>query len=200
MSSKKDLQEEIFWIEALRTGGTARERAILAINKAYQGFIFKAKAQYRLGQEDLVDCYTDALIAVSQHVETGRFKGESRLSTYFFRIFSNRCIDKVRANTTQFQKAKQDWQEAFVHLPDRSQDILTQLIDRDQLQQVKKLMESLGERCKKVLWYSSYWGFSPAEIAEKMGFKSPQSASSQRYQCLQALRKKLNNNSYADRP
>ncbi|MEM6347737.1 MAG: sigma-70 family RNA polymerase sigma factor [Bacteroidota bacterium] len=191
MKLKATQQDETQWIAAIRQGGVARERAIHALNLAYRGYLVQQKQKLKLSEEDVIDCYTDAVVAVSEHVVDGRFAGESRLSTYFFRIFSNRCIDKLRSNTTNIKKAQQDWSEAFVHLPDRAQDFLRSMMDQEKLELVLSYLDALGERCRQILWYSAYWGYSPKEIAEKMNFSSPKSASSQRYQCLQALKKNL---------
>ncbi|MEL6653525.1 MAG: sigma-70 family RNA polymerase sigma factor, partial [Bacteroidota bacterium] len=114
-----------------------------------------------------------------------------RKSTYFFRIFSNRCIDKLRSRTTNFSKAQQEWSDAFAHLPDRAQNFMQRFLDQERLEAVKGHLRALGERCQQILWYSAYWGYSPKEIAEKMKFSSAKSASSQRYQCLQQLKKRL---------
>ncbi|MEL6845193.1 MAG: sigma-70 family RNA polymerase sigma factor [Bacteroidota bacterium] len=183
--------EEAQYIAAIRAGGIARERATHALNLAFRGYLPQQRQKLKLSQEDAIDCYTDALVAVCEQIANGRFGGESRLSTYFFRIFSNRCIDKLRSRTTNFSKAQQEWSDAFAHLPDRAQNFMQRFLDQERLEAVKGHLRALGERCQQILWYSAYWGYSPKEIAEKMKFSSAKSASSQRYQCLQQLKKRL---------
>ena len=69
------------------------------------------------------DCsmeYSDAVLTVIEHLTSGRFEGRSELETYLYQIFTNKCVDLIRRNTTK---------KAQVHLPEQLTDSLNLLPD-----------------------------------------------------------------------
>ncbi|MEL6672392.1 MAG: sigma-70 family RNA polymerase sigma factor [Bacteroidota bacterium] len=181
MAGKSSFDQEI--IRDLQLGGVVRERAEYKLYRAYMYFVRERPRKYRLSDEEAQDAYTEAFLAVTDHVVTGRFRGESLLKTYLSRIFRNKCVDQHRKNTTR----KVNWVDEFPELPDDSRDFMRQLIGKEDLEKIRRQMEQLGDRCRELLWLAAQ-AFSPGEIAERMGFKTSRSASSQRYKCLERLK------------
>ncbi|MEO1383181.1 MAG: RNA polymerase subunit sigma-24, partial [Bacteroidota bacterium] len=81
--------------------------------------------------------------------------------------------------------------------PDQSKDFLRDLMGKEELRGLKLHLEALGERCRNLLMLSGQ-GYSPQEIAETMGFKTPRSASSQRYKCLERLKAMITSQTRVD--
>ncbi len=173
--------EEI--IAAIQAGGIQRQRYEDLLYRRHMDFVRKRPRRYALSDEEARDAYTDAFLAVSDHIVSGKFRGDSSLKTYLSRIFRNKCVDQFRKNAT----VKLNWVEAFPQLPDASQDFLDRLMGKEEVGILRQAMQKLGERCRQLLEYSGL-GYSPGEIAEKMGFGSARSASSQRYKCLEKLK------------
>ncbi len=176
-------------IADIQAGGARRQRAVNQLFRQYTGFIFRGIKQYRLQELEAKDAYADAVVVLTDHVISGRFEGRSKVSTYLFQIFSNKCVDQVRRNTTYKSEQEKDWTHEFPDLPDSSKDFLNRLIKLEEFDQVKGLMEQLGERCKELIWAADYWGYKPDEIAEKMNFKTTKSAITAKYKCMERLRK-----------
>ncbi|MEM7373849.1 MAG: sigma-70 family RNA polymerase sigma factor [Bacteroidota bacterium] len=180
-SSEKHLTEDI------RSGGIRKEKAIRSIHQKFHKFVYKGMRKYGLKEEEALDAYTDAVVVLMNHVISGQFEGRSKLSTYLFRIFSNKCIDRLRHNTTHKQSI--DWKAEFPQLADESADTIKWLMEKEDLSRVERLMEKLGLRCREILSLSIFWDMAPEEIAQRLGLSSKQSVSSMRYQCLTQLRK-----------
>lgn len=176
-------------LAGIRAGGRRRRDCETAFFRQYRYLVTQRPRRYRLSEEEARDAYTDAVVAVVDHVASGRYRGEASLKTYLARIFRNKCVDRHRKNTT----VPRTWTEVFPELPDRSGDFLQELIGREALTQVEALLDQLGGRCRELLLLSGE-GFSPAEIAEELGFSSAGSASSQRYKCLEKLKALLRGN------
>ena len=170
-------------IDAIRAGGRRRREAETVFFRQYRYLVVKRPRRYRLSEEEARDAYTDAVIAVVDHIAAGRFRGESSVKTYLSRIFRNKCVDQHRKNTT----VSGVWTDLFPELPDASRDFLRELMGREAVQQVMGYLAQVGDRCRQLLLLSGE-GYSPAEIAAELGFKSPGSASSQRYKCLEKLK------------
>lgn len=170
-------------IEGLRAGGAARQRCEKALYQRHLEFVRLRPRKYQLSQEEARDCYTDAFLVVVDHVISGRFEGRSSLKTYFSKIFRNKCVDAFRKKTTR----EVNWVEQFPDLPDASQDFLRELMGQEAVHTLRAKMQQLSARCQELLLLAGQ-GYSPREIAERMGFKTPASASSQRYKCLDRLK------------
>jgi DNA-directed RNA polymerase specialized sigma24 family protein len=78
--------------------------------------------------------------------------------------------------------------EAMPYLPDRASDMLGKLMLEEQMDALRALMAQLGESCRNILWDALYFGFRPAEIAEKYGLKNAETVLSQKSRCLKKLR------------
>jgi RNA polymerase sigma factor (sigma-70 family) len=68
-----------------------------------------------------------------------------------------------------------------------SQDVLNYLISNERKDEVKKVLEMLGEKCRRLLKMSIYQEMSGKEICEKMGFASENVVKTQKYKCKQKL-------------
>ena len=181
---KTSTDQEI--IEGIRKGGATKERYEYELYRMYADFVKKRPRKYGITDEEARDAYTDAFLIVVDHIQNGRFRGDSSIKTYLSRIFRNKCVDQARKNST----VKIDWVDEFPDLADSSRDFLRKLVGEETLGEVKKYMQAIGEKCRELLLLSGS-GFSPGEIAEKMGFKTAKSASSQRYKCLEKLKQRI---------
>lgn len=170
-------------VNGIRVGGVERERYEYLLYRRHMDFVAKRPRKYRISDEEARDAYTEAFLSVVNQIIDRRFRGDSSIKTYLSRIFRNKCVDQHRKNST----VKVEWVETFPEIGDESRDFLRELMGKEDLENLKRQMVHVGERCREILMFSGL-GFSPKEIAEKMGFKTPRSASSQRYKCLEKLK------------
>ncbi|MEL6845779.1 MAG: sigma-70 family RNA polymerase sigma factor [Bacteroidota bacterium] len=153
----------------------------------YRGLVIKGMNRYRLSEEDSLDVYSDTIIAIGQQVRAGRFRGDSKLSTYLFKIFYNRCLNKVRDN-----KSRQlNLVEEMPDVPTGAQSILQSLIQQEEVGRLLEVMDQLGQRCKEILLLREYYGYSMEEIAEKIGFQNARSVSAMKARCRTKLKEMI---------
>ncbi|MCI4669010.1 MAG: sigma-70 family RNA polymerase sigma factor [Bacteroidia bacterium] len=177
------MQDEVF-IKQLIAGGGKAEKAIQTFFKLHKGMIGKAIKQHQLSEEECLDAYTDAIISLRRQVIEGVFRGESKISTYFYTIFYRRCVDLIRKKSTQKERLTEEYPDLADDKPIAS--------DRMQIQEafegLMQYMEQLSQQCKDILMYRYYWGYEDmAEIASKLGIKNANTAGSLRYRCMQRL-------------
>ncbi|MEM7040839.1 MAG: sigma-70 family RNA polymerase sigma factor, partial [Bacteroidota bacterium] len=117
-----------------------------------------------------------------------KFRGESKLSTYLFRIFQRRCIDLLRIKTTH----EENWNYEYpAHLRVTDPGPARQLEIRESAEALLALMEELGDTCRKVLKDWAWYGYSMEEIAQRAGLKDARNAASKKYNCLQQLKRRI---------
>jgi RNA polymerase sigma factor (sigma-70 family) len=178
--------------EALQAGGLSRRRSTRLLYEKYQDFIYAGIKRYRLSFEEAQDAYSDAIIGVCRQVEAGRFEGKSKLSTYLFQAFSNRCVDRTRKISSHV--IEEDI-EQYPEIPERALSVIKKLEITEDVNRLQEIMGQLGERCRQILMDAEYHGYTMAEIAEKMGFNNAATASNIKYRCMSRLRKILNKKS-----
>lgn len=171
-------------IESIRAGGAERERSINRLFDYYASWVLGGKKTYRLSLEEAKDAYSDAIISVSLHIQSGQFRGESSIKTYLWRIFQNRCKNKIRDR----KRTPDHWLEEMPNLAEEHHSFLRELESREELEEIQGFMHQLGETCRKILWMRDYEGYGMDEIAQEVGFSSGKSVSSKRHKCLSALR------------
>ncbi len=172
-------------LDGLLADGLSERRYTQLFYEQYMDFIYSGIKRHGLSFEDAQDAYSDAVIGTCRQIRQGRFRGESKLSTYLFQAFSNRCVDRIRKNSSHVIEEEV---EQYQHLPDKARNILKQLELQEELSEVKRLMDQLGEKCRRILIEAEYYGYTMEEIAERMGFNKGATASNIKYRCMKRLR------------
>jgi len=173
-------------MEAIRAGGRAQERGITQLYEQHFSLISEGRRRYRLlSDEDLLSAYNSSIISLRRQILQNTFRGDSSLKTYLYRIFQNKCIDILRKNSTNKENPVAEVPEEASAQP----GIIQRLIARERFEWLNGLLDQLGDPCRQILLDAEYWGYSPAEIAERIGFSNARSVSSKKYTCLQQLRK-----------
>lgn len=152
--------------------------------KSYHAFIGMGQGRFNLSEDQSLQAYSDTLLSFRRQVIQGNFRGDSKIKTYLFRIFSNKCVDIIRKLPSKELEALENAQQVAVSTP----DILRKLIVAEELEELLREFEKLGETCKQILLLAEYQGYTSAEIADKIGFKNAHTVSSKKHKCLQRLK------------
>ena len=62
--------------------------------------IYLKVKDHKLTREQALDAYSDSILSLKENIIKRKFKGDSKLSTYFISIFNRKCIDIMRKDTT----------------------------------------------------------------------------------------------------
>ncbi len=123
-----------------------------------------------VGEAEAEDAAQEAFVKVSRSLDS--FRGESRLSTWLYRIATNTALDHLRRPSNKYPsgegKGSPDaWSEAdddFV--VDGAPLLDTLLIRKDMNECIRGLVNDLSENYRTVLVLSDLEGFTNAEISE----------------------------------
>ncbi|WP_018621040.1 RNA polymerase sigma factor [Spirosoma luteum] len=176
-------------IAGIQTGGSTRHSVENRLYEQYLYFIREGTRKHRLPEEDCVSAYDDTILAGIDHITTGRFKGQSKLETYLYQIFSNKCVDLIRKKTTNREQVHNavSIDDTLLQLPDPARTVVQQLIIQSDIEQLHQHLEAIGDKCRQMLlaWGE---GYTDDEIAQQMKYNTASVAKTSRLRCLEKLR------------
>ena len=180
-------------IENLQHDGIDRRKAEDQLFSRFMYFVREGTQKYSLSEEDALEAYSDTILSAIESITTGVFEGRSSLKTYLYRIFHNKCVDKVRKLTTNKQTIHRNMAlpDLLVHLSDSAKSIIQQLVERSDIALLKAKLNELGDNCRKMLGLFAD-GFSDKEIAAAMDYKTAEVVKTSRLRCLERLRQSYN--------
>ncbi|GAB2767010.1 hypothetical protein GCM10027275_06480 [Rhabdobacter roseus] len=142
-----------------------------------------------LAEEVLKDIYTDTVISVVRQVEEGHFRGDSKLSSYFFRIFYFKTIDYLR------KEAHSQSRILFTNeVPDLGDSnswngtIHDGLDSEDRLKQISAVLNKMCPLCRSLIDDWILKGYTVQEMAERMGETDIRKFSRTKYKCTEKFK------------
>lgn len=184
MQDKKLEDREI--IHSIRAGGKLKREAAASLFVSHQGMMHTIKSKFKLNSEAIKDAYADAISIVIWNISTKKFQGQSKLSTYLYRILYNKSVDLLRLSSTN---KRGPVEELSVDLTDHEVDDNNRVLETKlDVEKVKLEIATLGKPCNSILIDWGYWGYSMREIAERNSLENADKAKKQKYSCLQKLR------------
>ena len=177
-------EEEI--IQGIKTGGRPQERSMQELFQAHKGLVGHGMGKYGLSEDAAIDAFSDSILALRRAVLNDKFRGDSKLSTFLYTIFSRRCVDQLRKKATHGVTPVSEYPD----VPDLEPGIERKLFTQEAFERLMGFMQKLGENCRQVLMYRYYWGYEDmSEIAELIGVKNANTAGSLRHRCMKQLMK-----------
>ena len=179
-------------LQGLKAGYKERLEQEKQLYLLYNYFIDEGCKKYHLIYDDSFSAYSDAVLSAIHNIVSGNFDGRSSIKTYLFQIFSNKCIDLVRKNTTNKQQVHQNTAipELLGQLPDGTKNIIEKIIDRQKRNAVKEQLQTIGEKCKEILLLFED-GLTDREIAAELSYNNAAVAKTTRLRCLETLKEKM---------
>ena len=165
-----------------------RNHAITFLCKDARWMAFARKAVFSAGgaEADVEDVFQESLTALVRNIMNGKFNGESKISTYFFRICQLRYLKKYKKKEFAVEKADT--------IIETQPSIENYIIEREKNQSLKLVMDQLlsqmGEVCRRMLLFSKL-GYSMQAIAQEMAYTNIQSAKNQALRCRKELREMM---------
>jgi len=134
--------------------------------------------------DDAKDIYQEAIIVLYNKVKAGDFEQSSKLKTFIYsvcrRLWLKRLtqINRYSGDITDFQD--------YLHTDEDTE----QYAERDiEFNKMNGALQLLGEPCKTIIEDFYINNRSMQEICEKFGYTNADNAKTQKYKCLQRLKK-----------
>ncbi len=133
--------------------------------------------------DDAKDIFQEAVIVLYNKVKTGNFELSSKLKTFVYSVCRRLWLKKLSR-----QKNTADIRDFEEILPVEDDLVQHELKDR-QFKQMEKALGALGEPCKTIIEDFYLNNRSMQDICEKFGYTNADNAKTQKYKCLQRLKK-----------
>jgi RNA polymerase sigma factor (sigma-70 family) len=181
-------------IDNLRQAGAIKRKEEEQLFNLYSYFIQEGVRKYSIIEEESFDAYSDSLLAAIEKISSGSFEGRSSLKTWLFQIFQNKCVDLLRKKTTNKNSIHKtvSVSEMLYQLSDASKTIIEQLVEKADVDLLKKKLSEMGNKCRELLMLSAD-GYSDKELSLQLAYKSADVVKTSRLRCLEKLRQLYKN-------
>src|SRR5690349_9281080 len=150
------------------------EKALEFLYKKYYRMMTKLVITNSGTEEEARDIYQEALIVFWQKATSGNLVLTSKISTYVYSI----CQNLWRKELDRKKRLSNEEKDTPVVLD-------TDTAERERI--IAKVIDQLGDTCKKVLTYYYFEEMSMQDIADKLGFANTDTAKTKKYKCKKKL-------------
>lgn len=151
---------------------------------AYFPMILQLVINNNGNEDDAKDIYQEAIIVLYNKVKRGDFELSSKLKTYIYSICRRLWLKRLK----QMNRYGGDIKDFEDYLP--VEDEVEKHQDRDmQLNKMADALKLLGEPCKTIMEDFYMHSKSMQDICERFGYTNADNAKTQKYKCLQRLKK-----------
>ncbi len=135
--------------------------------------------------DDAKDIYQEAIIVLYNKIKSGDFELSSKLKTYIYSV-SRRLWLKRLSQLSRYGGDIRDFEEHTAEYEEEAE----KHTDRDiQFGKMENALKLLGEPCKTIMEDFYIHNLSMQDICERFGYTNADNAKTQKYKCLQRLKK-----------
>jgi RNA polymerase sigma factor (sigma-70 family) len=141
-------------------------------------------------RQDAEDVFQEVVVSFIDLVQKDKFRGESTVKTFLYSL--NRFVwlnELKRRGRALVREEKYEKGQERVEL-----DTSHTIVDREEKQKVLRLVEELGDTCRKILLLFYYENLSMKEILEQTDYENEQVVRNKKYKCLKQLEQMINAN------
>lgn len=140
-------------------------KAFEELVKLYEKKIYNYAYGFTLSHEDALDITQEVFLKIYRNID--KFKENSSLSTWIYRITSNVCVDTARKNNKNKTVAISAENEEFINqIPDKNVTIEQIIANNELSEEIAKSIEKLDDDAKQIVVMRDILGLSYSEIAE----------------------------------
>ena len=160
----------------------ANDRSVLGdLFIKFEKVVFKHIQTHGGNLDDAKDMLQESIIVLWQNVSAGRFKLQSKLSTYLVAVAKNKWMVEMRKKKRFVQDDPPE------HAYPSEPGILDKLVDDEMLDRVRFALDQIKPVCKQLLLLFYFEERSMEEIANILSFANMNVAKAKKYQCKKAL-------------
>ena len=170
------------FIDGLRTGNS---EVLTALYKKYYNIVLKLIVNNSGTEDAATDIYQETIIVLYENAQKVSFELNCKLQTYIYSIAKRLWLKQLKKNGKTFLFKDDDENEVV----DVTEDFNEHLSKEADLDKMNKSLLELGEPCSTLIKDFYVHKLSMEEIADKFGYTNADNAKTQKYKCLQRLKK-----------
>jgi RNA polymerase sigma factor (sigma-70 family) len=175
-------------LASLRSGKKMDE----AVRNLYRNY-FDSLSWYVMNnsgnREDAEDVFQEVIVSFIDLVQKDKFRGESSIKTFLYSLNRYTWLNELKRRGRALAR-----EERFEKEQDRViRDPASVMAGRESVEGVIRLIEQLGEACKKILVLYYYENYSMKQILEHLNYQNEQVVRNKKYKCIKQLEELINN-------
>jgi len=178
-----DIAGDELLLEGLRSGDG------VAIHRLY-GLYFPSVSRMVVNNggccEEAQDIFQETVLVLYDKVTRGDFRLSCRIGTFLYAVSKRLWLKQLTRGDSKYGKDRIDDHEDSLVAEDAIEE--HRALEGDLLH-MEKSLEKLGDPCKTILRDFYIHNRSMADICEKFGYTNTDNAKTQKYKCLQRLKK-----------
>ena len=160
------------------------ESAIKRLYVAYFPMVLQLIINNNGTADDAKDIYQEAIIVLYNKIKKGEFELHSKLKTFLYSVCRRLWLKRL-SQMNRYGGDLQDFQE-YSPVDDEIEDQAERNV---QFSKMQSALGMLGEPCKTIIEDFYIHNRSMQEICESFGYTNADNAKTQKYKCLQRLKK-----------
>jgi RNA polymerase sigma factor (sigma-70 family) len=170
------------FIEGLRSSNNI---VLAALYKKYFNIVLKFIVNNSGSGEEATDIYQETIIVLYENVRRPGFVLTAQLQTYIYSIARRLWLKQLKQHGRTFLFREEEENE----LADVGPDLEEHLKKEEDIRKMNQSLAELGEPCATLLTDFYVNRLNMEEISEKFGYTSSDNAKTQKYKCLQRLKR-----------
>ena len=135
-------------------------------------------------EDDAKDVYQEGIIVLYNKIKSGNFELSSKLKTYIYSVCRRIWLKKLAQQSKKSNNIS-DFEDVMA-----VEEEVEQHEEKDkQFEKMQSALLHLGEPCKTIIQDFYIHNLSMQDICEKFGYTNTDNAKTQKYKCLQRLKK-----------
>lgn len=173
-------QNDLAILESLSTKGM---EGIGALYEKYRDEFVNFARRYRAEENDILDAYQDAIIALYENTLAGKTKElKSSVKTYLFSIGKYILINKLKKKQTIVSDEQVELEEGIEN------NIEEQINLNYQQKQLLGALNDLGDPCRKLLLLFYYQRYTIEAIMYEMSYQNENTVKASKSRCMKQLK------------
>lgn len=190
--SKRSVQfNDNQFIEGLRSDDN---EILAALYKKYYNIVLKLIVNNSGGQEAAQDVYQETIIVLYENARKPEFELKCQLQTYIYSVAKRIWLKQLKKAGKTFLFKEEEENE----VADVTEEVTEHEEKETEIEQMNKSLAELGEPCATLIKDFYVYKLNMEEIAEKFGYTNANNAKTQKYKCLQRLKKHFFGNSITE--
>jgi RNA polymerase sigma factor (sigma-70 family) len=136
-------------------------------------------------EDDAKDIFQESVIVLYNRIKSGNFELNSKLKTFIYSVCRRLWLKRLNQKSRNISGELTDLE----NLESIEQDLAYHEEKDAQFRQMEKALMLLGEPCKTIIEDYYMQNRSMQDISEKFGYTNADNAKTQKYKCLQRLKK-----------
>jgi len=158
--------------------------ALNKLYKAYYAMVLQFILNNNGDEDDAKDVYQEAIIVLYNKIKEGNFELSSKLKTYIYSVCRRIWLKKLNLNSKKTGNIT-DYEDVLIV----EEDVVEHEEKDAAFVKMQSALDHLGEPCKTIIQDFYIHDLSMQDICEKFGYTNTDNAKTQKYKCLQRLKK-----------